>query len=85
MIAHPRTKTNNLTYTPPPLLKNGFAMTLYVALKARETWQNPIAIPEPVYQETIFTWQMPSPSTGLFPVPRKRKEPLSAPTASRET
>ncbi|MFM7715181.1 MAG: alpha/beta fold hydrolase, partial [Microcystis sp.] len=73
MIAHPRTKTDNLTYTPPPLLKNGFAMTLYVSLKARETWQNTIAIPEPVYQETIFTGANAVPIYGIVSIPPQAK------------
>ncbi|GCL51642.1 putative alpha/beta hydrolase [Microcystis aeruginosa NIES-3804] len=73
MIAHPRTKTDNLTYTPPPLLKNGFAMTLYVSLKARETWQNTIAIPEPVYEETIFTGANAVPIYGIVSIPPQAK------------
>jgi predicted alpha/beta-fold hydrolase len=41
-------------YQPPFLLKNGIAMTVYLALKAQHIWQNTISVSEPIYQEVIF-------------------------------
>jgi predicted alpha/beta-fold hydrolase len=37
------------------LLRNGFSMTLYTALKVSRHWTNTITFPEPSYQETILT------------------------------
>jgi predicted alpha/beta-fold hydrolase len=65
--------TDKLAYTPPALLKNGFAMTLYVALKAREKWQNTLNLPEPVYQEAIFTGANSVPIYGIFSLPPQAK------------
>lgn len=41
-------------YQPPFSLKNGTAMTIYLALRAQHLWQNTISISEPNYQEVIF-------------------------------
>jgi predicted alpha/beta-fold hydrolase len=49
------TMTSQTLYTPPTFLKNGLAMTLYTALKARKTWQSTNRDPDPSYQETVFT------------------------------
>ena len=45
---------HNFSYTPPWWLKNGLLMTLYVALKAAQNWEETICEQEPVYQEQIF-------------------------------
>ncbi|MGB3536475.1 MAG: alpha/beta fold hydrolase [Microcoleaceae cyanobacterium] len=42
------------SYQPPFFLKNGTAMTVYLALKAPKNWQNTISVCEPIYQEFIF-------------------------------
>jgi predicted alpha/beta-fold hydrolase len=41
-------------YQPPFLLKNGTAMTVYLALKAANNWQDTIPFAEPIYQEVMF-------------------------------
>ena len=41
-------------YQPPFLLKNGTAMTVYLAFIAQHIWHNTISIAEPFYQEVIF-------------------------------
>jgi predicted alpha/beta-fold hydrolase len=42
------------TYYPPFFLKNGTAMTVYLALKAAKNWQNTTPFVEPIYQEVMF-------------------------------
>lgn len=41
-------------YSPPLALRNGLAMTLYIASKGRQTWQKTVSLPEPIYQPHIF-------------------------------
>ncbi|MEB3280174.1 MAG: alpha/beta fold hydrolase [Lyngbya sp.] len=45
---------DQLSYTPPFLLKNGLTMTFYAALKAKKNWQKTTPHPEPPYQDHIF-------------------------------
>ncbi|MBW4574945.1 MAG: alpha/beta fold hydrolase [Aphanothece sp. CMT-3BRIN-NPC111] len=56
-------------YTPPSLLKNGLAMTLYTALAASREWEKTTVHPEPPYQETIFTGAGDVPIFGIFAIP----------------
>ena len=56
-------------YTPPLLLRNGFSMTLYSALKASRHWERTITAPEPFYQEKIFVGVQDVPLFGLVAVP----------------
>ncbi|MEG3436033.1 alpha/beta fold hydrolase [Pannus brasiliensis CCIBt3594] len=65
--------TRQPTYTPPTLLKNGLSMTLYTALKARETWQNTNSDPDPIYQETIFTGAGGVPIYGRVAIPENAR------------
>ncbi|EAW35536.1 YheT family hydrolase [Lyngbya sp. PCC 8106] len=45
---------DQLSYTPPFLLKNGLTMTVYAALRAKKTWEKTTPHREPPYQEQIF-------------------------------
>ncbi|NEP42042.1 MAG: alpha/beta fold hydrolase [Okeania sp. SIO2H7] len=59
----------NLSYSPPGFLKNGTVMTVYTALRMRSSWENTISLPEPPYQETIFTGANDVPIFGLVAIP----------------
>lgn len=59
----------NYTYTPPLLLQNGFAMTVYTARQASRNWQKTIPEPLPPYQEKIFTGAGGLPIFGLVAIP----------------
>jgi uncharacterized protein len=41
-------------FSPPWLLKNGFLMTVYVALRAGRNWESTIALPVPDYRDHVF-------------------------------
>jgi predicted alpha/beta-fold hydrolase len=60
-------------YTPPWGLKNGLAMTLYIALKASKNWERTISEPEPPYQPKIFTGGQSVPIFGLVAIPKNAK------------
>ena len=42
------------SYTPPLILRDGLAITLYAALKCSKTWEKKTQEPEPIYREVIF-------------------------------
>lgn len=56
-------------YTPPFLLRNGLAMTLYAARKASLKWEETTPHPEPPYRETIFSGAGNVPIFGLVAIP----------------
>ena len=60
---------HSFSYTPPWWLKNGLLMTLYVALKAAQNWEETISEPEPVYQEQIFIGASGVPIFGQVAIP----------------
>ena len=60
---------NYPAYSPPLALRNGLAMTLYVASKARQTWQKTINLPEPIYQSQIFQGAGGVPIYGQVAIP----------------
>ncbi|MBE9166844.1 alpha/beta fold hydrolase [Pleurocapsales cyanobacterium LEGE 06147] len=60
-------------YTPPWGLKNGLAMTLYIALKASKIWERTISEPEPPYQSKTFIGGQSVPIFGLVAIPENAK------------
>lgn len=56
-------------YTPPWLLRNGLAMTLYIALRAKHNWEKSIPYPEPPYQEKVFIGAGGVPIFGIVAIP----------------
>jgi hypothetical protein len=61
------------TYSPPALLKNGFALTVYTALRGKKNWENSI-IESPVsYQEITFTGQNGVFLYGLMAIPENAR------------
>lgn len=58
-------------YTPPRLLRNGLAMTVYTALKASQQWENTTTLPEPLYQETVFAGAGGVPIFGWVAIPEQ--------------
>lgn len=58
------------SYSPPNWLKNGFAMTLYTALRASRQWKSTINYAEPDYQEKIFTGAQDVPIYGRIAMPK---------------
>lgn len=65
-------------YTPPWFLKNGIAMTLYVALWASRDWESTMQVPEPIYQEKIFTGALGVPIFGLVAIPKNARGTIVA-------
>lgn len=63
----------NAEFTPPSFLKNGLAMTLYVAFRAKNNWEQSISDPEPSYQETIFSGGQDVPIYGKIAIPSSVK------------
>jgi predicted alpha/beta-fold hydrolase len=68
----------NTPYLPPLLLKNGLLMTVFIALWMNEYWQKYIDLPEPDYQEHIFTGANHVPIFGLFAIPPEAKGTIIA-------
>lgn len=56
-------------YSPPFGLKNGFAMTMYTALRAKQIWENTTTLPEPLYQDHIFCGAQGVPIFGIVAIP----------------
>ncbi|ELR99032.1 YheT family hydrolase [Gloeocapsa sp. PCC 73106] len=56
-------------YTPPALLKNGLALTVYTALRSKKDWEKTIIDPPVSYQEAIFTGENGVPIYGLVAIP----------------
>lgn len=65
-------------YTPPFILKNGFSMTVYAALRASKNWEKTITLPEPTYQETIFYGANNTPIYGIVALPKHPKGTIVA-------
>ncbi len=63
----------DVAFTPPWLLKNGFLMTLFAALRAGKAWENTIAALEPTYREHIFTGAQGTPIFGLMAQPEQSR------------
>ena len=61
----------HLSYTPPPHLKNGLAMTLYAALVKKLSWERTITESEPLYQDKIFIGAGGVPIFGIVAMPEK--------------
>ena len=68
----------NLSYSPPTFLKNGTTMTVYAALSLPSSWEKTIALPEPVYQETIFTGANDVPIFGAIAIPENPRGTIVA-------
>jgi predicted alpha/beta-fold hydrolase len=68
----------NLSYSPPAFLKNGTAMTVYAALSLPSSWEKTIALPEPLYRETIFTGANNVPIFGAIAIPEKPRGTIVA-------
>jgi hypothetical protein len=60
-------------YQPPLALKNGTAMTVYLALKAAKNWQNTTPFAEPIYQEVMFQGVENTPIFGQITKPDSAK------------
>ncbi len=60
-------------YLPPFALKNGTAMTIYMALRAQHIWQKTVSVAEPIYQEFIFTGFGNVPIFGQVAIPNSAK------------
>lgn len=56
------------SYSPPWFLDNGFLMTIYVAKRSSQIWQETISEPEPHYQRVVFT-QGEVPLAGWVTIP----------------
>ena len=56
------------SYSPPWFLDNGFSMTLYVAMRSSQIWQETLTEPELHYQKVVFT-QGEVPLAGWVAIP----------------
>ena len=56
------------SYSPPWFLDNGFLMTIHVAMRSSQIWQETISEPEPNYQKVVFT-QGEVPLAGWVAIP----------------
>ncbi|MDB9525138.1 alpha/beta fold hydrolase [Oscillatoria sp. CS-180] len=61
------------SFLPPWYLKSGFAMTLYVAKIASQSWQGSTPAPEPNYQGHVFSGADHVPIYGIVAVPPRPK------------
>ncbi|MBE9214586.1 alpha/beta fold hydrolase [Plectonema cf. radiosum LEGE 06105] len=57
------------TYNPPWFLRNGVLMTVGAALWGKKNWQTALNLPEPSYQEQVFTGAQGVPLFGLVAIP----------------
>lgn len=69
---------SELLYKPPFWLRNGLIHTLYIALMGEKNWEDTISLPEPEYQEHIFTGANDTPIFGLVAVPSQAKGTIIA-------
>ena len=60
---------HHLSYTPATLLKNGWKMSAYTALRASRSWEKTITESEPLYQEKIFVGAGGVPIFGIVAIP----------------
>lgn len=65
-------------YSPPLALKNGLAMTLYIASQARQTWQKTVPLPDPIYQPHVFQGAGGVPIFGQMALPSAPRGTLVA-------
>ncbi|MGG6293381.1 YheT family hydrolase [Leptolyngbya sp. AN02str] len=63
-------------YSPPPLLRNGLAITLYTALWLGDRWQGYTVDPEPIYQPQVFTGWEGVPIYGEVAIPAQPRGTL---------
>ena len=56
------------SYSPPWFLDNGFSMTLYVAMRSSQIWQETLTEPELHYQKVVFN-QGEVPLAGWIAIP----------------
>ena len=59
-----------MPYNPPWFLRNGVTMTVYTAVSASQYWENTTPLPEPPYQEMIFTGAGGVPIFGWVAIPQ---------------
>ena len=64
-----RSFTDSLTYRAPWPLNNGLLMTLHAGLRAGKTWERTIELPEPTFEEKVFTGAQGVPLFGLVAIP----------------
>lgn len=57
-------------YLPPLRLRNGLAMTVYIATRASQEWESTTTDPEPPYQETLFAGAGEVPIFGWIAIPK---------------
>lgn len=60
------------SYSPPWFLDNGLLMTIYVAMRSGQNWQETLQEPEPHYQKVVFT-QGEVPLAGWIAIPTNPK------------
>lgn len=60
------------SYSPPWFLDNGFLMTIYVAMRSSQIWQETLTETEPHYQKVVFT-QGEVPLAGWMAIPEHPK------------
>ena len=65
-------------YAPPWWLKNGLAMTVYIARWGGRNWERTTTLPEPAYTETIFTGAGGVPIYGWMAIPQDPKGTIVA-------
>jgi predicted alpha/beta-fold hydrolase len=61
------------TYNPPWFLQNGVLMTIHAALWGKKNWQTVLKLPEPSYQEQVFTGAGEVPIFGLVAIPENAR------------
>ncbi len=59
----------SLSYNPPWYLRNGVSMTIGAALWGKNNWETAVSLPEPNYQEQVFTGARGVPIFGLVAIP----------------
>ncbi len=68
----------NPTFQPPWFLKNGLAMTLYVALWTKRRWEKTVSSSEPPYQEMVFRGANDVPIYGWMAIPDRPRATIVA-------
>ena len=61
------------TYNPPWFLRNGVSMTVGAALWGKNNWETSLNLPEPSYQEQVFTGAQGVPIFGLVAIPENAR------------
>ncbi|MEB3356779.1 MAG: esterase [Synechococcales bacterium] len=57
-------------FEPPPLLRNGFLMTVYTALWEGQRWQATVPLPDPPCQTAVFKGMDDVPLWGWYALPQ---------------